>query len=1155
MDGGDFGTFGVLRFMRRHEETVIASYPIDNDEVTFGCDPSCGVRLYYPTVSPLHAKIIFQERKAFIEVLGVHGLLVDKCPVFPASTTTHTTVPLTNNSELEISKKRFRFEYPPKALRPVLAFTPPPQSSNSARKRVLRLSMIQSAQVFTPRPDPDPHVNLRVLQTPIRLNPSPLKQVHRTPGQAQVGQQVEEFGTPIRLVEGNRPRVVEEEQDLVILEEVDLPEHVPQANTLGIESSGGSGPSAFVNPMQGPTHAPQMSGPAAAFPLPPSHQFQQFQTPRRRPGRPSLHRAVLIRSAQRAVMRVEMEKEQEQEEREVEEHVLPIEEQMEMDEDDQGDQNAVTEEFDEEVEEDDDTIDPGPDPGPTTPVFGWQKGFEAFKSGFQALRPRSRSPEKNEHAERDVVEARISGDDQDPHGSLHDDDDQLDQDGKPQELEVEEDLGDISPGYEGGLGSEFGTRAASVPRQFTPQRPQRSLGLSFMTPQVTKVNGGLSLADRVRGRKSTGNVGRPSLAGSWQINEVAVPEGSKDTPTRISESERQAIQERRRSALAQPDMFFGGNIPGSRRTSLGSDTPGAKAAVTFVSPSKAWATIKEDEEEAETTTLLEKMKEVVEGMQRRRSMQVDAPPNVPISNKSEEDDAGEQAETYEVREATAEERVPLQADFRSAARSFPATPNMSDFKHVFSEKRAVNVPPSYAGVRTLFKEEHAPNPETPRLDGVREMFFRARAREPKTPIFEGVGEMLATPPRYSAQGAAQSIEVEMESTAEARASVPSDELPREKSSDPDHAAKPGFRTAAKAPEVRSMRDGRATPTEVAQLADDELASDVPPAKSMKPSSKASKGSTVKRTSRRGEANEDIASAPTKLASKAKKIVAPEVAERIPTEPNPAEPVPGSTRRSRAATSQPGPRRRRVSPPKRASRHVKRSEVKRPDRHPQPAQNRMRNQNQKQQQSPQRAHAGERGSAANRWKWWYLRLLRPRLSDALAPSPRSMMRPPPPRTDHRLAPPIAQNLQRRLAQQPARRAGRPSVLRRRRTKARARARCAPPGASGLPPALQPAPYRIAWPLPARTRSGRACVVREEQHRADGRGEGEHAGADPREGRGGRKLPPPLPQPQVAGKGSRARKGATVPKKAESEPEKGTTAPKTRAPRTRATSGRK
>ena len=63
MDENVFGSYGVLRFMRRHEETVVASYPIDDDVLTFGCDPSCSVRLYYPTVSPLHAKIIFQERK------------------------------------------------------------------------------------------------------------------------------------------------------------------------------------------------------------------------------------------------------------------------------------------------------------------------------------------------------------------------------------------------------------------------------------------------------------------------------------------------------------------------------------------------------------------------------------------------------------------------------------------------------------------------------------------------------------------------------------------------------------------------------------------------------------------------------------------------------------------------------------------------------------------------------------------------------------------------------------------------------------------------------------------------------------------------------------------------------------------------------------
>jgi len=360
-----------------------------------------GRSVYHLFFPPHDSQPRFQ---AFIEVIGVHGLLVDECQVFPASTTTHPTVPLTNNSELEISKKRFRFEYPPKALRPVLAFTPPPHVSQSARKRVLRLSMIQSAQVFTPRPDPDPHVNLRILQTPIRLNSSPSKHVHHTPGQAQAGQQQEEYGTPFRLVEGNCPQVVEEEQDLVILEEVDAPEHISQATPHGMKA--GVAQSGFINPVQSPMHAPQMAGPnpAPAFPLAPSHQLQQFQTPRRRPGRPSLHRAVLIRSAQRAVMRMEMEKEQEQEEREVEEHVMPAEEQMEVYEEDQGDRDAVIEECDEETHENGDGENLMPDREPTAPVFGWQRGLDAFKSGLQAIRSRSRSPEKNELTERDASE-------------------------------------------------------------------------------------------------------------------------------------------------------------------------------------------------------------------------------------------------------------------------------------------------------------------------------------------------------------------------------------------------------------------------------------------------------------------------------------------------------------------------------------------------------------------------------------------------------------------------------------------------------------------------------------------------------------------------------------------------------------------------------
>jgi hypothetical protein len=272
--------------------------------------------------------------------------------------------------------------------------------------------MIQSAQVFTPRPDPDPRVNLRVLQTPIRLNnSSPLKHAHRTPGFGQ-----EEYGTPIRLVEGSRPQVVEEEQDLVILEEVDAPgeeEGEEEVHPLGIQ------PGLLVNPIQSLARTQQMGGPpngAPAFPIPPSYQSQQLQTPRRRSARPSLHRAVLIRSAQRAAMRVEMEREQEQEEREVEEHVMPIDEQMEVDEEDVGGQDAVVEESEEAFHEDgdgddedeDEDEDAEPMPRPTTPTFGWRKGLAAFKDSLQSLRSRSKSPEKNEHAERDVTKVRTT---------------------------------------------------------------------------------------------------------------------------------------------------------------------------------------------------------------------------------------------------------------------------------------------------------------------------------------------------------------------------------------------------------------------------------------------------------------------------------------------------------------------------------------------------------------------------------------------------------------------------------------------------------------------------------------------------------------------------------------------------------------------------
>lgn len=64
MDSTEVGRYGTLRLMKRLEpHKVVASYPIDEEEITFGRDPSCSIRLYYDAVSALHAKIIFRDRK------------------------------------------------------------------------------------------------------------------------------------------------------------------------------------------------------------------------------------------------------------------------------------------------------------------------------------------------------------------------------------------------------------------------------------------------------------------------------------------------------------------------------------------------------------------------------------------------------------------------------------------------------------------------------------------------------------------------------------------------------------------------------------------------------------------------------------------------------------------------------------------------------------------------------------------------------------------------------------------------------------------------------------------------------------------------------------------------------------------------------------
>ena len=370
----------------------------------------------------------------------------------------------------------------------------------------------------------------------------------------------------------------------------------------------------------------------------------------------------------------------------------------------------------------------------------------------------------------------------------------------------------------------------------------------------------------------------------------------------------QAIQERRRSALTQPDEFFGANIPGSRRDSLGHDAPTPKPVFSVASPTKVWPSIKEDEEEVETTMLLEKMKEVVEGMQRRRSLQPDA---ISTLNKTEMDDEDMvlEEETPKADEAILEGRCPPQTDARPTVNSFPATPQMSDLRHVFSEKRAAGMPTPYAGVRELFKAENARNPETPRLEGVREMFSRAKRREPNTPIFEGVDEMLVTPPECPPQEPAeQGDEVVAEPTSEVAPPAPT------------RLQKQVSKVAAKTPAVRG-REGRETPTDTSHLADSELTPDEPPAKPSKHSANAPKGSIVRRTTRRAEAeakevifrlslncnrvltltpydSQETALAPAKSVGKARK---PEPA----AQPKPAASAFEPVRRSRTTTKSAG----------------------------------------------------------------------------------------------------------------------------------------------------------------------------------------------------------------------------------------------------------
>ncbi|KAF9001134.1 hypothetical protein BDQ17DRAFT_1327364 [Cyathus striatus] len=550
MDTSEFSTvgrYGTISLLKRNEpNTVVTAFGIDSEELTFGRDPSCSVRLYYPDVSLVHCKVVFEERK-----------------------------------------KRFRFSYPPKDMRAMLLSTPPRPNNRS-----LRLSMIHSAQVFSPRPSNDPRENLRILKSPLKntfKSPAKPSTLSRPPvsRNSEDEDDEEDEEESIILVDGNCPRVVEEERDLVILEDVELSQEPPQ-------------------------------------------------TPRRRSqSRNTLHRAVLIRSAQRAVIRAEREREEHEEEMEVLEQAVAVGEESEEEDEESEDDMDVDEPerrheddneyYSDDEEEGDHDDEDGhdeyqeklKDEGDRKPFYQQKSLFRKSLENLEKLWPfRSLSPGKEEGPSQEPGSSSESESDSEGAHQLN-----PESQGTEPGPSDDEDAHDVSHSEED-EDEEANEEPASLARMslgYGPQRvrieePWKVKDIVVPLKNGTQAQSSAAAADRQT--SPTRNVRRPTL----------------------SEEEKKAIQERRRSAVRQPDNFFGGGVPGMTPSKgkpvfyrpsmspakvgsrdndenpfLGSSSPVRGSSFTPGHPGS-------DDDDVDTRSLLERMKETVEGMKRRRSV-------------------------------------------------------------------------------------------------------------------------------------------------------------------------------------------------------------------------------------------------------------------------------------------------------------------------------------------------------------------------------------------------------------------------------------------------------------------------------------------------------------------------------------------------------
>ena len=57
------GRYGTVSLLKRNDpQSVVTSFGVDREELTFGRESSCGVRLYYPDVAVVHCKLVINDQ-------------------------------------------------------------------------------------------------------------------------------------------------------------------------------------------------------------------------------------------------------------------------------------------------------------------------------------------------------------------------------------------------------------------------------------------------------------------------------------------------------------------------------------------------------------------------------------------------------------------------------------------------------------------------------------------------------------------------------------------------------------------------------------------------------------------------------------------------------------------------------------------------------------------------------------------------------------------------------------------------------------------------------------------------------------------------------------------------------------------------------------